>query len=52
MASNTDTAQVEGKGLMGWIDARLPLTKMWKEHLAEYYAPKNMNFWSYFGTLS
>ncbi|MBP6513569.1 MAG: cytochrome bc complex cytochrome b subunit [Steroidobacteraceae bacterium] len=37
---------------MGWIDARLPLTKMWKEHLAEYYAPKNMNFWYYFGSLS
>ena len=31
-----------GKGLIGWIDARFPLTKMWNEHVAEYYAPKNL----------
>ena len=29
--------------LLGWVDDRFPLTKMWKEHLAEYYAPKNFN---------
>ena len=39
-------------GFMGWIDARFPLTKMWKEHLAEYYAPKNLNFWYFFGSLA
>lgn len=39
-------------GLMGWIDARFPLTKMWKEHLSEYYAPKNFNFWYFFGSLA
>jgi len=38
--------------LMGWVDARLPVTKMWNEHLAEYYAPKNFNFWYYFGSLA
>lgn len=38
--------------LLGWIDARFPLTKMWKEHLAEYYAPKNFNFWYFFGSLA
>ncbi len=38
--------------LLAWIDARYPLTKVWKEHLAEYYAPKNMNFWYYFGSLA
>ena len=37
---------------MGWIDARFPLTKMWKEHLSEYYAPKNFNFWYFFGSLA
>lgn len=37
---------------LGWIDARFPLTKMWKEHLAEYYAPKNFNFWYFFGSLA
>ena len=37
---------------LGWIDARFPLTKMWNEHLAEYYAPKNFNFWYFFGSLA
>ncbi len=40
------------KGLLGWIDARFPLSKMWYEHLAEYYAPKNFNFWYFFGSLA
>ena len=41
-----------GKGLIGWIDQRFPLTKLWKDHVAEYYAPKNFNFWYYFGSLA
>ncbi|MGB1558039.1 MAG: cytochrome b [Oceanococcaceae bacterium] len=39
-------------GLLGWIDDRFPLTKMWKDHVSEYYAPKNFNFWYYFGSLA
>ncbi|MFT5218666.1 MAG: ubiquinol-cytochrome c reductase cytochrome b subunit [Planctomycetota bacterium] len=39
-------------GLIGWIDARFPLTKMWEEHLSKYYAPKNFNFWYFFGSLA
>ncbi len=38
--------------LMGWIDARMPVTAKWKLHLSEYYAPKNFNFWYYFGSLA
>jgi ubiquinol-cytochrome c reductase cytochrome b subunit len=38
--------------LIGWIDQRFPLTTLWKEHVAEYYAPKNFNFWYYFGSLA
>jgi ubiquinol-cytochrome c reductase cytochrome b subunit len=38
-------------GLIGWIDERFPLTKMWKEHVSEYYAPKNFNFWYYMGSI-
>ena len=38
--------------LMAWIDDRFPLTKVWEEHLAKYYAPKNFNFWYYFGSLA
>lgn len=38
--------------LMGWVDARFPATKMWNEHVGEYYAPKNFNFWYFFGSLA
>jgi ubiquinol-cytochrome c reductase cytochrome b subunit len=38
--------------LMNWVDARFPATKLWNEHLAEYYAPKNFNFWYFFGSLA
>ena len=38
-------------GFMGWIDKRFPATKVWNEHLAQYYAPKNFNFWYFFGSL-
>ncbi len=37
---------------MSWIDARYPATKVWNEHLAKYYAPKNFNFWYFFGSLA
>jgi ubiquinol-cytochrome c reductase cytochrome b subunit len=39
-------------GFIGWIDKRFPLTKVWNEHLAQYYAPKNFNYWYYFGSLA
>jgi ubiquinol-cytochrome c reductase cytochrome b subunit len=39
-------------GFLGWIDDRFPLTKLWKDHLSEYYAPKNFNFFYYFGSLA
>ncbi|WP_089723777.1 cytochrome b [Candidatus Thiosymbion oneisti] len=42
----------ERTGFLGWIDERFPLTKVWKEHLSEYYAPKNFNFWYYMGSLA
>ena len=37
---------------MGWLDSRMPITKVWKEHMAEYYAPSNFNFWYFFGSLA
>ena len=39
-------------GLLTWVDQRFPLVQLWREHLAEYYAPKNFNFWYYFGSLA
>jgi ubiquinol-cytochrome c reductase cytochrome b subunit len=40
------------EAMIGWIDARFPLTANWRAHLSEYYAPKNFNFWYYFGSLA
>ncbi|KAA0873916.1 cytochrome b [Nitrincola tapanii] len=39
-------------GLMGWIDDRFPATALWEDHLSKYYAPKNFNFWYFFGSLA
>src|SRR4051812_31398601 len=39
-------------GVLTWIDQRFPLISMWREHASEYYAPKNFNFWYYFGSLA
>ncbi len=38
--------------LLSWIDARFPLTKLWEDQWAKYIAPKNFNFWYYFGSLA
>ncbi len=32
-------------GLLTWVDKRFPLMSLWTDHLAGYYAPKNLNFW-------
>jgi ubiquinol-cytochrome c reductase cytochrome b subunit len=43
----------EYKGLLGWIDARMPtLMSEYKKHMSEYYAPKNFNFWYFFGSFA
>ena len=39
-------------GLRDWVDARLPIVRAWNTHMGEYYAPKNFNFWYFFGVLS
>ena len=41
-----------GVQALNWIDNRFPLSKLYKEHLSEYYAPKNFNFWYFFGSLA
>ena len=41
-----------GAKLLNWVDNRFPASKLYKEHLGEYYAPKNLNFWYVFGALS
>lgn len=40
-------------GLLGWVEDRAPsLLPFWRRHVSEYYAPKNFNFWYYFGSLA
>jgi ubiquinol-cytochrome c reductase cytochrome b subunit len=39
-------------GLVNWLDARIPLVQTWNTHMAQYYAPKNFNFWYIFGVLA
>ncbi|NBV28108.1 cytochrome bc complex cytochrome b subunit [bacterium] len=39
-------------GLVAWLDERLPFSAFLNKHLLEYKAPKNFNFWYYFGSLA
>lgn len=39
-------------GLLDWVDARLPVKRAWDTHMGSYYAPKNFNFWYFFGVFS
>ena len=40
-------------GGMGWVNERAPgMMPVYRKHMSEYYAPKNFNFWYYFGALS
>lgn len=44
-----------GQGLISlrdWVDSRFPVTQFWNDHLSKYYAPKNLNFWYFFGSLA
>ena len=38
--------------ILNWIDRRFPLTSTIKNHLTNYYVPKNFNFWYFFGSLA
>ena len=41
-----------GAKLLNWVDNRFPLSKLFREHMSEYYVAKNFNFWYIFGVLS
>lgn len=38
--------------VMDWVNERIPVSQLYKDHMADYYAPKNFNFWYYFGSLA
>jgi len=60
MASSTEAAanaaaesSVAGRGpFYSWLNQRFPIDLFVRSQLTEYYAPKNFNFWYYFGVLS
>ena len=54
MSSSVKTAPTSGVlgKLLAWTDARFPLSAVWRASMSEYYAPKNFNFWYYFGSLA
>jgi ubiquinol-cytochrome c reductase cytochrome b subunit len=42
-----------GAKLQNWFDNRFPSAGgFYRDHMSEYYAPKNFNFWYFFGSLS
>jgi len=50
--AGSDHKTIEVKGLLGWINARLPVVQAFEKHMSKYYAPKNFNLWYLFGVLS
>jgi ubiquinol-cytochrome c reductase cytochrome b subunit len=52
MDANKQKVTAVMTNLVGWVDRRLPLSSMVRAHLTEYYAPKNFNFWYFFGSLA
>jgi ubiquinol-cytochrome c reductase cytochrome b subunit len=39
--------------LVNWFDNRFPTAgAAYRDHMSEYYAPKNFNFWYFFGSLA
>jgi ubiquinol-cytochrome c reductase cytochrome b subunit len=47
-----EDALPERKGFLGWLNKRMPVDAFVRDQLTGYYAPKNFNFWYYFGVLS
>jgi ubiquinol-cytochrome c reductase cytochrome b subunit len=41
-----------GKGFWAWLNQRLPVDNFLATQVTEYYAPKNFNFWYFFGSLA
>src|SRR5258706_206886 len=56
MATTTPKEPVTGfgplNGVLTWVARRFPLMALYKEHAADYWAPKTFNFWYYFGSLA
>ncbi|MBM94176.1 MAG: cytochrome b [Legionellales bacterium] len=44
--------RAETSGISDWINQRLPVNQFFIRHLVNYFAPKNLNFWYFFGVFS
>ena len=47
-----EPASAKKTGIWAWINERLPVSEFFRHELSEYYAPKNFNFWYFFGSLA
>ena len=52
MAIHRHDNHKSANAFMEWVDQRFAATTVWNEHLAEYMAAKNFNFWYFFGSLA
>jgi ubiquinol-cytochrome c reductase cytochrome b subunit len=52
MAGNTNSNLPVRTGFLGWLNKRLPVDAFVRSQLTGYYAPKNFNFWYFFGSLA
>ncbi len=52
MAGNNDSPLPVRTGFLGWLNKRLPVDVFVRNQLTGYYAPKNFNFWYFFGSLA
>ena len=52
MTTEANSRAASAPGLWGWINKRLPLDFLWRSQWADYIAPKNFNFWYFFGSLA
>ena len=50
--TNSESKQGSLANAMSWLDARFPATETFEYHMSKYYAPKNFNFFYYFGWLA
>lgn len=51
MTDKTVESKKQG-GFVNWFNERYPWADFWRKHLTEYYAPRNFNFWYFFGSFS
>src|ERR1700730_1098835 len=52
MTTEANSRAASAPGLWGWLNKRLPIDFLWRSQWADYIAPKNFNFWYFFGSLA